>query len=99
MVSKQILQFKCVVSLCDQDFGAFCRERDPGKKKRFGEQPGATKPAPGWDLGSFVEVVEEFGGVEWRSWALGAILVVGGWLAALRSLLGRLWWHYIFLWL
>ena len=96
MVSKQIIVFKCVVNVCDQDFGAFCRERGFGKKKRFGQQPGATKPAPGWDLGAFVEVVEEFGGVEWRSWALVAMLVAGGWLAALRSLLGWLWWHWVF---
>ena len=61
MVSKQIIQFKCVVNVCDQDFGAFCRERDPEGKKRFGEQPGATKPAPGWALGDLEEVDRGFG--------------------------------------
>ena len=96
MVSKQIIVFKCVVNVCDQDFGAFCRERAPEEKKRFGEQPGATKLAPGWALGDLVEVDCGFGGVAWAPWVLGAMLVVGGWFWALRSLLGWLWWHWVF---
>ena len=56
MVSKQIIQFKCVVVRCDQDFGTFCRERGLEKKKRFGEQPGATKPAADGLLETLVEV-------------------------------------------
>ena len=76
MVSKQIIQFKCVVNVCDQDFGAFCRERALQGKKRFGEQPGATKQQPDWDLGALVEVVEEVGGA-WMAY-LGAGRNPGG---------------------
>ena len=75
MVSRQIIQFKCVVIGCDQDFGVFCRERDLQRKKRFGEQPGATKPAPGHTLGQLVEVDGGSGGATriygvapWISW-------------------------------
>ena len=96
MVSRQIIQFKCVVSLCDQDFGAFCRERDPKGKKRFGEQPGATKPVAEEVLEALVEVDGGFGAVEWRCWMLGTMLEAGGWLVGLRSLLGWLWWHWVF---
>ena len=96
MISKQIIQFKCVVSLCDQDFGAFCRERGPGKKKRFGQQPGATKQPAEDVLAVLVEVGSVIGMVDWRSWVAGAIMEVGGWLAELRSLLGWLWWHWVF---
>ena len=96
MVSKQIIQFKCVVIRCDQDFGAFCRERGLGKKKRFVQQPGATKPAPDWDLGMLVEVDGGFGGVEWMPWVLRAIMEVGGWWCELRSLVGQLLWDWEF---
>ena len=96
MVSRQIIVFKCVVNVCDQDFGVFCRERDLGKKKRFGEQPGATKPAPGWDFGALVEAGSVVGWVKWVVWELGAMLEAGGWLAGLRSLLEWLWWHWVF---
>ena len=96
MVSKQIIQFKCVVSLCDQDFGAFCRERDPEGKKRFGQQPGATKQVAEGLLEALVEVYCGDGGVGWWYWELGAMLEAGGWEAGLRSLLGRLWWHWVF---
>ena len=99
MVSRQIIQFKCVVNVCDQDFGAFCRERGLEKKKRFGEQPGATKPAPGLDVEALVEVSSGFGEVEWVVWELGAMLEAGGWLVGLRSLLVWLWWHWVFAWL
>ena len=96
MVSRQIIQFKCVVGVCDQDFGAFCRERDPEEKKRFGEQPGATKPAFGDALGALVEVETVLGAVEWQCWELGAMLEVAGWLVELRSLLGWLWRQCVF---
>ena len=96
MVSKQILQFKCVVSLYDQDFGAFCQERAPEGKKRFGEQPGPTKPVADELLEALVEAGTGFGGVEWVVWAALATLVAWGWLAGFRSLLGRLWWHWVF---
>ena len=96
MVSRQIIQFKCVVSVCDQDLGAFCRERDPEGKKRFGEQPGATKqPAEGL-LEALMEVETVLGAVEWQCWELGAMLEVTGWLVELRSLVGRLWWHWMY---
>ena len=97
MVSKQIIQFKCVVNICDQDFGEFCRERDHGKKKRFGEQQGATKPAPGDGLEALVEEQNAFGGAAWFVWAVLATYMVCMWLWALRSLLGWLWWHWILL--
>ena len=96
MVSKQIIVFKCVVSLCDQDFGAFCQERDLEGKKRFGEQPGATKPVADELLEALVEAGTGFGGVEWMFWLAPATVVAWGWLAGLRSLLGRLWWHWVF---
>ena len=97
MMLKQIIQFKCVVSKYDQDFGAFCRERDLEKKKRFGEQPGATKPPIDEDLEAFVEVDSAIGGVEWVVWTLLAFVDAGMWLWELRSLLGWLWWHWVFL--
>ncbi len=96
MVSKQIIQFKCVVNVCDQDFGTFCRERDLGKKKRFGEQPGATKPPAGEGMEALVEVGSGLGGVEWIVWGALACVDAGAWLWALRSLLGWLWWHWVF---
>ena len=97
MVSRQIIVFKCVVNICNQDFGSFCRERDPKGKKRFGEQPGATKPVAKEVLEALVEVDAGFGGVEWVVWAALATLVVSGWLAGLRSLLGWLWWRWVVL--
>ena len=98
MVSRQIIVFKCVVNICNQDFGTFCRERDPEGKKRFpGEQPGATKPAPEDVLGMLVEVSEEVDWVEWGVWAALAIKNVGAWMWELKSLLGWLWWHWVFL--
>ena len=96
MVSRQIIQFKCVVNRCDQDFGAFCRERGLKQKKRFGEQPGATKAAADGLLEALVEVGTGFGGMEWVFWAALATVVAWWWLAGLRSLLGRLWWHWVF---
>ena len=95
MVSKQIIQFKCVVNVCDQDFGTFCQERDLRKKKRFGRQPGATKPAEG-GIEALVEVVSGPDGVEWIVWGLLACVHAGAWLWALRSLLEWLWWHWVF---
>ena len=97
MVSRQIIVFKCVVSLCDQDFGVYCRERDPEGKKRFGEQPGATKPAPGCGLEALVEEQSGFEAVGWWVWAALTTYNVCQWLWAMRSLLGWLWWHWIFL--
>ena len=93
----QIIQFQCIVNVCDQDFGAFCQERDPKEKKRFGEQPGATKQAPGDVLEALVEEQSVFGGVEWFVWVALATYIVCLWLWALRTLLGWLWWHWIFL--
>ena len=89
--------FKCVVNICNQDFGVYCRERDLGEKKRFGEQRGATKHAPGWSLDALVDHGARAGKVNWASWAVLAVLVGGSWLVALRSLLGWLWWHWIVL--
>ena len=80
MVSRQIIVFKCVVNICNQDFGAFCHERDLGEKKRFGEHPGATKHAPGWSLDALVDHGARAGKVNWASWAVLAVLV-GGQLA------------------
>ena len=96
MVSRQIIVFKCVVNICNQDFGAFCRERDPEGKKRFGEQPGATKQVAEQVLEALVEVGSGFGVIDWSCWTLGAMLEAGGWWVGLRSLLGRLWWHWVF---
>ena len=42
MVSKQIIEYKCIINVCDIEFGVFCRERDSEEKKRFGRQQGAT---------------------------------------------------------
>ena len=95
-MSRQIIVFKCVVNLSDQDFGTFCRERSLEGKKRFGEQPGATKLVAEDVLEALVEVVCMFGVVEWRCWTLGAMLEAGGRWVGLRSLLGWLWWHWIF---
>ena len=96
MVSRQIIVFKCVVNICNQDFGAFCQERNPEGKKRFGQQPGATKQVSGDVLDALVEVLEEVGWVDWCVWAVLAINDVGGWLWELKSLLGWLWWHWVF---
>ena len=98
MVSKQILQFKCVVNLCDQDLGAFCRERDPEEEKNIGEEQQATEPPAGWALGALVEDDAGSGGPGWCFWAALAILEVCMWLWELRSLLGWLWWHWEFGW-
>ena len=92
MVSRQIIQFKCVVSLCDQDFGAFCRERGLEKKNLFEEQPGATKQVPGCELGA---LVEEPGMVGWVGGLLLDVLAMLGtwvcpWMAV--TLWDRLWW-------
>ena len=98
MVSKQITRFKCVVSLCDQDFGAFCRERVLGKKKRFGEQPGATKPVPGCELEALVEVSGLVG------WVGGLVLdvlgMLGTWVCpwAVVTLWEWLWWRWRWAW-
>ena len=100
MVSKQIIQFKCVVNAYDQDFGAYCRERGRRKKNLFGEQSGATKPLGEEALEALVEVEMVVGVVAWVSWAVVAMLKDVGWLEALQSLLGWLWWHWVFwLWL
>ena len=96
MMLKQIIQFKCVVILYDQDFGAFCRERDLEEKKRFGEQSGATKPLGEEALEALVEVEMVVGVVAWVPWAVVAMLKDVGWLEALQSLLGWLWWHWVF---
>ena len=48
-------------------------------------------------VGMFMEVDGMYGGVEWLSWELKAMLEAGGWLVELQSLLGWLWWHWIFL--
>ena len=98
MVSKQISQFKCVVSLRDQDFGAFSRERDLEKKKRFGEQPGATKQVPGCELEALVEVSGLVG------WVGGPVLdvlaMLGTWVCpwAAVTLWERLWWRWRWAW-
>ena len=97
MISKQIIQFKCVVNVCDQDFGTFCRQRDLEEKKRFGEQSGATKPLVEGDMHALVEVEMMVGVVAWASWAAFAMWKGDGWLAGLQSLLGWLWWHWIVL--
>ena len=96
MVSKQIIVFKCVVNVCDQDFGAFCRERDLERQKRFGEQPGATKQLAEGLLEALMEVETGLGAVEWRCWELGAMLKVDGWLVELQSLVGWLRWHWVY---
>ena len=92
MVSMQIIQFKCVVNVYDQDFGTFCRERGLKEKKRFGEQQGATKPPPGFALGGLVEQPCQVAGFGCLGLAMLAIADVCWWLWALRSLLGWLWW-------
>ena len=99
MVSRQIIQFKCVVNVCDQDFGAFCRERGLTGKKRFGEQPGATKPAPGDGLEALVEVSGLVG------WAGGLVLdvlgMLGTWVCpwmAVVTLWEWLWWRWRWAW-
>ena len=93
----QIIVLTCKVNICNQDLGVFCRERDLEGKKHIGEGQGATEPAPGEDVGVLMEVGSRVGGVEWCAWALLAIMDAVAWLWELRSLLGRLWWHWVFL--
>ena len=98
MVSKQIVQFKCVVSLCDQDFGVFCQERTLEEKKRFEEQSGATKPAPGCAL---EELVEEPGTVgSFDGLVLDVLAMLGDWMClwAAVTLWERLWWRWRWAW-
>ena len=97
MVTMQIIVMKCKVNICDQDLGSFCQERGPGGKKKNGGEEGATEPPDGWDVEALVEVNGWIGGGGWVGWAPLAILDAGAWLWALRSLLGRLWWHWVFL--
>ena len=94
MVSKQIIQFKCVVNAYDQDFGTYCRERGLGKKNRFGEQAGATKPASGCELGALVEVDGGFGWVD--GLALDVLGMLGTWVCPWTAvtLWERLWWRW-----
>ena len=94
----QIIVFKCKVNICNQDLGHFCQERDPEGKKQVGEEQGATEPPAGWGLGALGEVGKEVGRVGWPSWALGAMMEVGGWEVELQSLLGWLWWHWELSW-
>ena len=96
-MSAQIIVFKCVVNMSDQDFGAFCLERSLKGKKRFGEQPGATKPLADIELGELLDVEMVSGVVDWASWAVLAMVEMCGWLVELQSLLGWLWWHWIFM--
>ena len=91
----QIVVFKCKVNVCDQDLGAFCREWDPETKERFCGQLGATKQLAEEVLEALMEVAEGVGWVHWGSWALGAMLEGGSWLAELRTLLGWLWWLWV----
>ena len=64
MVLMQLIVFKCKVNICNQDLGAFCRERDPEGKKQFGEEQGATEPPAEWGLGALVEEPSGFGGMD-----------------------------------
>ena len=98
MVSKQIIQFKCVVNLCDQDFGVFCRERDLEGKKRFGQQPGATKPAP---VGALGVLMADSGVVGWFDGRkLGVPAMLGSWVCLwlVVTLWERLWWRWRWAW-
>ena len=97
MVAMQIIVFKCKVNICNQDLGVFCQEHDLKGKKHIGEEQGATEPLAGEDVEALMEVSSGIGGVEWCTWALLAIVDAGTWLWELQSLLGRLWWHWVFL--
>ena len=97
MVTMQLIVFKCKVNICDQDLGAFCQERGPKDKKQVGEEQGATEPTAGWGVGALVEADGWVVGDEWIVWALLTFVDAEAWLWALRSLLGRLWWHWVFL--
>ena len=46
---------------------------------------------------ALVEEQSGFEAVGWRVWAALATYIVCLWLWALRSLLGWLWWHWVFL--
>ena len=97
MVLMQIVVFKCKVNVCDQDLGAFCREWTPETKELFCGQLLATKLLVEDVLEALMEMVEEVGWVDWRSWAPGTMLEGGGWLTGLQTLLGWLWWLWVVL--
>ena len=61
----QIIVFKCKVNICDQDLGAFCKERGPELKKKIEEEQGATEPLLGCDVGALVDAVLEIGVLGW----------------------------------
>ena len=91
----QIVVFKCKVNVCDQDFGAFCREWNPKEKELCGERAQAPLPITEEVLEALMEMKESPVVVCWLGvlalLALGPAL--GSWVCPWKvvSLWNRLW--------
>ena len=96
MMRVQINVFKCMVNISSQDFGVYFRDKANLRWWSKVKQHGDSGDVMNDESGVFMEAECIVGGDEGWFWMLAIFLDAGGWIGELRSLLGRLWWQWIF---
>ena len=98
MMSRRINVYQCIVNISSQDFGVYFRRKAKIEVGSKAEQHGDSGEAVNDTSEVAMEVGWVVGGDGGWFWTLVVFLDAGGWIMGLRSLLGRLWWRWIFAW-